>query len=104
MIKGIYSLLFGAVLGASSVFVYSFYPPVGLLVSLIATVVGIWAIGRMWGKRSYRFVGSIAWGFVVLRAGFPGLNEEYLIQGDAIGESLINFGFIAIVIAIISPL
>jgi hypothetical protein len=47
---------------------------------------------------------SIAWGFVVLRAGFPGLNEEYLIQGDAIGESLINFGFIAIVIGIITPL
>jgi hypothetical protein len=41
---------------------------------------------------------------VVLRAGFPGLNEEYLIQGDAIGESLINFGFIAIVIGIITPL
>jgi hypothetical protein len=41
---------------------------------------------------------------VVLRAGFPGFNEEYLIQGDATGESLINFGFIAIVIAIISPL
>jgi hypothetical protein len=41
---------------------------------------------------------------VVLRAGFPGINEEYLLQGDAIGVSLINFGFIAVVIAILTPL
>jgi hypothetical protein len=58
----------------------------------------------LWGKRSYKFIASIAWTLVVLRAGFPGLNEEYLIQGDATGASLVNFGFIAIVIAIISPL
>ena len=56
MTKGIYSLLFGAALGASSVFIYSFYPPVGLIVSLFATVVGIWATGRLWGKRSYKFI------------------------------------------------
>jgi hypothetical protein len=102
--KVIYSLIFGAALGASSIFIYSFYPPLGLIVSLFATGLGIWATGRLWGKRSYKFVASIAWALVVLRAGFPGLNEEYLIQGGAIGESLINFGFIAIVIAIITPL
>jgi hypothetical protein len=102
--KGIYSLLFGAALGASSVFIYSFYPPVGLVVSLIATGVGIWATGRLWGKRSYKFIASIAWALVVLRAGIPGLNDEYLIQGDTIGVSLINFGFIALVIAIVTPL
>jgi hypothetical protein len=102
--KVIYSLIFGAALGASSIFIYSFYPPLGLIVSLFATGAGIWATGRLWGKRSYKFVASIAWALVVLRAGFPGLNEEYLIQGGAIGESLINFGFIAIVIAIITPL
>jgi hypothetical protein len=101
--KEIYSLLFGAALGASSIFIYSFYPPVGLIVSLFATGVGIWATG-LWGKRSYKFIAGIAWALVVLRAGFPGLNEEYLIQGDTIGVSLINFGFIAIVIAIVTPL
>jgi hypothetical protein len=41
---------------------------------------------------------------VVLRAGFPGINNEYLIQGDTTGISLINFGFIAVVIAILTPL
>ena len=102
--KAIYSLVFGAALGVSSIFIYSFYPPVGLIVSLFATGVGIWATGRLGGKRSYKFIASIAWALVVLRAGFPGLNEEYLVQGDTIGVSLINFGFIAIVIAIVTPL
>jgi hypothetical protein len=102
--KAIYSLVIGAALGASSIFIYSLYPPIGLIFSLLATAIGIWATGRLWGKRSYKFIASIAWALVVLRAGFPGLNEEYLIQGDATGESLINFGFIAIVIAIVTPL
>ena len=102
--KVVYSLLFGAALGASSIFIYSFYPPAGLIVSLSATGIGIWATGRLWGKRSYKFIASIAWALVVLRAGFPGLNEEYLVQGDTLGVSLINFGFIAIVIAIVTPL
>jgi len=102
--KAIYSLFFGAALGASAIFIHSFYPPAGLILSLISTGMGIWATGRMWGKRSYKFIAAIAWALVVLRAGFPGVNEEYLVQGDAIGVSLINFGFIAIVIAIITPL
>ena len=50
--RAIYALVFGAALGASSIFIYSFYPPVGLIVSLFATGVGIWATGRLWGKRS----------------------------------------------------
>lgn len=101
--KAIYSFFFGAALGASSIFIHSYYPPIGLILSLIATGLGIWATGRMWGKRLYKFIASIAWSLVVLRAGFPGLNDEYLIQGDTIGVSLINFGFIAIVVAIITP-
>jgi hypothetical protein len=51
--RAIYALVFGAALGASSIFIYSFYPPVGLIVSLFATGVGIWATVRLWGKRSY---------------------------------------------------
>ena len=100
----LYSLLLGLALGASSVFIYSFLPPVGLILSIAATCIGIWAAGRLWGKRIYRFIAAAAWGFVILRAGFPGVNEEYLIQGDSIGASLINFGFIAVVIAILTPL
>ena len=100
----LFSLLLGLALGASSVFIYSFYPPIGLILSIAATCLGIWAAGRLWGKRIYRFIAAVGWGFVISRAGFPGVNEEYLIQGSAIGVSLINFGFIAVVIAILTPL
>lgn len=98
------SILFGLALGASSVFIYSFFPPVGLVLSIATTSIGIWAVGRLWGKRIYRFIAAAAWGFVILRAGFPGINEEYLIQGNSTGVALINFGFIAVVIAILTPL
>jgi hypothetical protein len=47
---------------------------------------------------------ATAWAIVVLRAGFPGINDEYLLQGNTTGISLINFGFIALVIAILAPL
>jgi hypothetical protein len=102
--KPVYSLFFGAALGASSIFIHNLYPPVGLIVSLLATAMGIWATGRLWGKRSYKFIASIAWAVIVLRAGFPGASEEYLVQGDTVGVSLINFGFIALVIGIVTPL
>jgi len=100
----ILSVLLGLALGASSVFIYSLFPPVGLVFSIAATSLGIWVAGRFWGKRIYRFMAAAGWGFVVLRAGFPGINEEYLIQGNSTGVSLINFGFIAVVIAILAPL
>lgn len=102
--KYLYSLLLGAALGASSVFLYSLYPPAGVIFSVIASAMGIWTAGRLWGKRIYKFIAAVMWGIVVLRAGFPGINDEYLIQGNSTGISLINFGFIAIVIAILAPL
>jgi hypothetical protein len=102
--KYLYSILFGLALGASSVFVHSLYPPFGLILSIAGASFGVWASGRQWGGRTFRFIVAIVWATVVLRAGFPGLNDEYLIQGDGLGTSLLNIGFIAIVIAIIMPL
>ena len=100
----LFSVILGLALGVSSVFVYGMYPPIGLVLSIVATCLGIWAIGRLWGKRIYRFVAAAVWSFIILRAGFPGLNNEYLIEGSTIGISLINFGVIAVVIAILTPL
>lgn len=100
----IYSLLLGLALGASSVFIYSMYPPFGLILSLTSTCLGIWAAGRLWGSRIYRYIAAAAWVFIIFRAGLPGINNEYLIEGSTVGISLINFGFIAIVIAILTPL
>jgi hypothetical protein len=100
----LYSLIFGAALGTSSVFLHNLYLPVGLVFSIAATCLGIWAVGRLWGKRIYRFIAAAAWVAVVLRALYPGLNQEFLILGNTSGVSLINIGFIAVVIAILTPL
>lgn len=102
--KFLYSALLGAALGAGSVFLYSFYPPIGVIFSVAASALGVWTAGRLWGKRIFKCIAALMWGVVVLRAGFPGINDEYLIQGNSTGISLINFGFIAIVIAILAPL
>jgi len=99
--RKLYAIIIGAGLGAGSVFLHSSFVPFGLLFVLISTMVGIWSIGRMWGGRTLKILAAVAWTFVVLRAGFPGINEEYLIEGSSVGISLINIGFLALVIAIL---
>jgi hypothetical protein len=101
--RKLYAIIIGAGLGAGSVFLHSSLVPFGLLFVLISTMVGIWSIGRMWGGRTLKILAAVAWTFIVLRAGFPGINEEYLIEGSSIGISLINIGFLALVIAILLP-
>ena len=100
----IYAVIFGAGLGAGSVFLHASVTPFGLLFSLAATCAGIWSIGRIWGGRNLRLLASIVWMLVVLRAGFPGVSDEYLIEGTAIGTSLINGGFLILLLAILLPL
>jgi len=101
--RKIYAIAIGAGLGAGSVFLHAFLAPFGLIFVLLSTLVGIWSIGRMWGGRALKTLAAVAWTFVVLRAGFPGVNQEYLIEGTAVGISLINMGFLALVIAILLP-
>jgi len=102
-VRYLYSVAIGAALGAGSVFMHASLVPFGLIFVLLATVAGIWSIGRMWGGKTLRIVASMAWTVVVLRAGFPGINDEYLIEGTAVGISLINVGFMALVLAILLP-
>ena len=99
----IYAVIFGGGLGVGSVFLHSSLPPFGLLLSFTATCAGIWSIGRMWGGRKLRIIASCVWMAVVLRAGFPGASDEFLIEGTAIGISLINGGFLILLLAILLP-
>ena len=101
--RKIYAIVMGAGLGAGSVFLHASLVPFGLIFVLLATLVGIWSIGRMWGGRTLKILAAAAWTFVVLRAGFPGVNQEYLIEGSAIGISLINIGFLVLVVGVLLP-
>ena len=101
--RKLYAIVIGAGLGAGSIFLHSSLVPFGLIFVLLATLIGIWSIGRIWGGRSLKILAAVAWTFVVLRAGFPGINEEYLIEGSSVGISLINLGFLTLIIAILLP-
>jgi preprotein translocase subunit Sss1 len=46
---------------------------------------------------------SFIWIVVVLRAGYPGASDEYLIASSAVGIALMNIGFLVLVIAILLP-
>lgn len=101
--KFFYSIFFGAALGASSIFIHASAPPFGLILSLVATGTGIWCIGRKWGRRSLKVIASFIWILVVLRAGYPGASDEYLIASSAVGIALMNIGFLVLVTAILLP-
>jgi hypothetical protein len=102
-VKFFYSIFLGAALGAASIFIHASVPPFGLILSLVATGTGIWSIGRMWGRRSLKVLAGFMWTLVVLRAGFPGTSDEYLIEASTVGTSLINIGFLVLLIAILLP-
>ena len=101
--KLLYAVFFGAALGVASIFIHDSLPPFGLILSLAATGTGIWCIGRKWGRRSLKVIASFIWILVVLRAGYPGASDEYLIASSAVGIALMNIGFLVLVIAILLP-
>ena len=100
--KFLFSLLFGAAIAVSSTLIHQTLPPLGVSVGIIATYLGIWYIGRRYGKRRYKFYALIAWLIVIGKAGSFGVGQELLIQGDNPGSALLMIGFIAGVVAVLS--
>jgi hypothetical protein len=101
--KLIYSVVFGALLGVSSTLLHLLLFPLGLILGLAATIVGIWAVGRTWRLRKYKYLAAIAWLVVVVQGATLGVGGELLIQGDLAGSLLILLGTFALVIAIFLP-
>jgi len=102
--KLIYAVVFGALLGASATLLHLLLFPLGLILGLAATVVGIWAIGRTWRLRKYKVLAAGAWLVVVVQGATLGVGGELLIQGDLAGSLLILLGTLALVLAILLPI
>jgi len=47
----LFSLIFGAAIAISSTLIHQTLPPVGVIVGIFATYLGIWYVGRRSGKR-----------------------------------------------------
>jgi hypothetical protein len=102
--KLIYAVLVGALLGASATLLHISFFPFGLILGLVSTVVGIWAIGRTWRLRKYKVLAAGAWLVVVVQGATLGVGGELLIQGDLAGSLLILLGTFALVLAIFLPI
>ncbi len=99
-----YAALLGTIFGIAAVFLHSFSPPLGIIIAILGSATGIWSIGRAWGKRRLKIIASIFWIAIIMRASATGVGQEFLIQGDGLGLSLLNFGLIAILVAIALPI
>ena len=95
------ALAIGAATGVAAVFLHLFLPPFGLVLACLGSFTAIWAIGRKYGKRRYKFYALIAWLIVIGKAGSFGAGQELLIQGDNQGSALLVIGFITGVIAVL---
>jgi hypothetical protein len=101
--KLIYAVIVGSLLGASATLLHLLLFPFGLILVLIATVIGIWAIGRSWRSHKYQVIAAIAWLLVVVQGATLGVGGELLIQGDLAGSLLLILGTFSLVLAIFLP-
>jgi len=102
--KFIYAAIVGALLGASATLLHLLLFPLGLILGLLATVVGIWSIGRTWRLRKFKVVAAANWLVVVVQGATLGVGGELLIQGDLAGSLLVLLGTFALVVAVFLPI
>jgi hypothetical protein len=102
--KFFYAALVGALLGASATLLHLWLFPLGLILGLMANVIGIWAIGRVWRLQRYKFVAAVACLFVVVQGATVGVGGELLIQGDLAGSLVLLLGTFSLLLAIFLPI
>ena len=102
--KFFYAVLAGALLGASATLLHLLVFPLGLILGLVATVVGIWAIGRSWRLKKFKVIAAVTWLVVVAQGATLGVGGELLIQGDLAGSLLILLGTFSLVLAVFLPI
>ena len=101
--KFLASIAWGVVLGTAAIFLHSSYAPFGLLLALLGSAVGVWMIGRAWGKRSLKVLSLVGWLAIVVRASALGVGSELLVQGNLMGNALVVGGCFSILISIALP-
>ena len=92
MIRSIISILFGAGVGVSGVFLHNSYRPIGLIVSLIALLLGAYLVREMYRSRLKSWLYLAGWVLVIIRASSIGNGGEILIEADLFGNLLVLLG------------
>jgi len=99
----IFAAIGGALLGVSATLLHLSLFPFGLILTLLASVAGIWAIGRICRARKYKVIAAITWLYVIVQGATLGVGGELLIQGDLPGSLLLLLGTSSLVLAIFLP-
>jgi len=102
--KLVIAALSGLLLGTSATLLHILIFPLGISIGLVGTVLGIWAIGRVYRDRKYKLIAAIAWLYVVVQAATIGVGGELLVQGDLAGTLLLLVGTLLLVLAVLLPL
>ena len=101
MLKAIGALFFGAVIGFIGTVLHNAFQPIGILLALLTTAIGINFAGQLFGSQRYKLIAAIAWLAVVLRAGTYGISNEILIISNLYGNIFLLGGLLLAFIAVI---
>jgi hypothetical protein len=92
--------LYGAGAGVVSLLLHQTLPPFGVIAGLLFTYLSIWWVGRRFHARKFKMVAFAGWFAVMLRAASFGTGQELLVQGDAVGTSLLLVGTLVALAAV----
>ena len=92
MIRSFVSILFGAGVGVSGVFLHNSYRPFGLAFSLIALLLGGYLVREMYRSRLNSWLFLLGWVLVIIRGSTIGNGGEILIEANLYGNLLVLGG------------
>lgn len=92
MIRVVVSILFGAGVGVSGVFLHNSYRPLGLIVSLLALLLGAYLVREMYRSRLNSWIYLAGWVLVIIRGSSIGNGGEILIEANLFGNLFVLLG------------
>lgn len=92
MIRVVISILFGAGVGVSGVFLHNSYRPLGLIVSLLALLLGAYLVREMYRSRLNSWIYLAGWVLVIIRGSSIGNGGEILIEANLFGNLFVLLG------------
>jgi ABC-type transport system involved in cytochrome c biogenesis permease subunit len=101
LLNTIGALFYGAVIGFLGVILHNSFEPIGILLALLTTAVGINFAGQLFGAQKYKFIAAIAWLAVALRAGTYVASNEILIISNLYGNIFLLGGLLMAFIAVV---
>ena len=95
------SALVGILLAILGILIHNSFSPIGLLLALLESAIGINYLGTFFGSRKLQFLGMLTWLLTVYRAGSLGVSQELLVAGDRNGTTFFLGGLILMFLIVV---